>query len=183
MKTLFIFLLLMLSLSSSAQTEHVRFLGITLDGTIQQFQDELLAIGCTYDKETSALLPKGAKAFRGSYSSHDALLIVFHDETTNIVYQAKAVITCHGADSCETVFNSINGMLQAEYGSLLSTKSTQYGHDSYGYSIMSEQRVVIGDAGLFVTRNENKPDEYLVQVQYTDIANMRIHEKQKAEDN
>lgn len=113
--------------SLNAQTEHVRFLGIPLDGTIQQFQEALTAIGCSQEKEI--LLPKGVVAFNGSYGGHDALLMVFYDETIDVVYQAKAVITCQGVDSCVTVFNEINEQLQTEYGTFLSTKSIQYGRD------------------------------------------------------
>ena len=110
-------------------------------------------------------------------------MFVFYDETTNLVYQAQAVITCHGEEACEEVFHDINNQLQAKYGTLLSTKSIQFGHESYGYSILSEQRVVMGDAGIFVTKNENSPDEYSVYVQYTDTANMREHERQASDNN
>ena len=168
---------LLVAANLSAQTEHVLFLGIPLDGTIQKFQEELEARGCSHDKESSALLPKGMQAFKGSYAGHDALLFIFHDETTDVVYQAKAVITCQGEENSEAVFNEINELLQAEHGTFLSTKSIQYGHESYGYTILSAQRVVIGDIGLFVTKDERNPNGFLVQVQYTDTINMRLHEK------
>ena len=176
MKTVVLSLLLFLSLSSTAQTEHVRFLGIPLDSTIQQFQEELTIKGCSDGKVF--LILEGMKAFKGSYAGHDALLMVFYDETIDVVYQAKAVITCQGEDSCEAVFKEINEQLQTEHGTFLSTKSIQYGHDSYGYTILSPERVVMGDVGLYVTKEENSPNSFLVQVQYTDTANMRLHEKQ-----
>ena len=176
MRTTFLSLLLLLSLSSTAQTEHVRFIGIPLDGTIQQFQKELTVKGSSDGKVF--LILEGMKAFKGSYAGHNALLMVFYDETIDVVYQAKAVITCQGEDSCEAVFNEINEQLQTEHGTFLSTKSIQYGHDSYGYTILSPERVAIGDVGLYVTKEENSPNGFLVQVQYTDTANMRLHEKQ-----
>ena len=169
---------LLLSANLGAQTEHVKFLGIPLEGTIQQFQENLTAIGCVFDKKSSALLPKGMRAFRGSYAGHDALVLAIYDEIANVVYQAKAIFTCQGEETSDSVFNEINKLLQSEYGTLLSTKSIQYGHESYGYSILSKERVVVGDIGLFVTRDENNPDVFLVQVQYEDTANMRLHEKQ-----
>ena len=183
MRTILISFFLVLSLSSTAQTDHVRFLGIPLDGTIQQFQENLTGNGCSFDQKTSSLLPTGVRTFKGVFAGHDAQLFVFYDETTNLVYQAQAVITCHGEEACEEVFHDINNQLQAKYGTLLSTKSIQFGHESYGYSILSEQRVVMGDAGIFVTKNENTPDEYSVYVQYTDTANMREHERQISDNN
>ncbi len=174
---------LLAMVSLSAQTGHVRFLGVPLDGTIQQFQEQLTSKGCTLDQQTSAVLPKGTSAFKGAYFGHDAMLIVFYDETTNVVYQAKAVVTCQDGQSCETVFNDINSQLQSEYGILLSTKSIQFGHESYGYTILSDQRVVMGDVGIFVTGDENHPGGFLVQVQYIDTANLRMHERQDSDDN
>ena len=183
MKHILAFLLaLLVTANISAQTEHVKFLGIPLDGNIQQFQENLSARGCVYDQKTSDLLPKGMRAFKGAYAKHDALMIVLYDETADVVYQAKAIITCHGMEMGDSVFNEINGQLQSEFGTLLSTKSIQYGHESYGYTILSPERVVIGDIGLFMTKDENNSNVYLVQVQYTDTANLRMHERQQSED-
>ena len=162
MKTMRHLLALLVSLlvtsNLSAQTEHVKFLGIPLDGTIQQFQNELTDMGCSDGKVFLQL--EGMKAFKGSYAGHDALLMVFYDKT-----------------------NEINEQLQTEYGTFLSTKSIQFEHDSYGYTILSPQRVVMGVVGLFVTKEENSPNGYSVQVQYTDTANLRVHERQQSDDN
>ena len=79
--------------------------------------------------------------------------------------------------------NEINEHLQTKYGTFLSTKSIQYEHDSYGYTILSPQRVVMGVVGLFVTKEEHSPNGYSVQVQYTDTANLRVHERQQSDDN
>ena len=79
--------------------------------------------------------------------------------------------------------HEINEQLQTEYGTFLSTKSIQFEHDSYGYTILSPQRVVMGVVGLFVTKEENSPNGYSVQVQYTDTANLRVHERQQSDDN
>ena len=184
MKHILVFILaLLVAINLSAQTEHVRFLGIPLDGTMQQFQDSLTANGCSLDQKTSDLLPKGMRAFKGGYSEYDALMIILYDEMANVVYQAKAIITCQGEEISDSVFNDINQQLQSEYGTLLSTKSIQYGHESYGYTILSKERVVVGDIGLFMTRDENNPNVFLVQVQYTDTANMRVLERQQSDEN
>ena len=166
----------------SEQTEHVKFLGIPLDGTIRQFHESLTANGFRFDQKTNDLLPKGMRAFLGTYAERDAMVIVLYDEVADVVYQAKAIITCQGVINSDSVFNEINGQLQSEYGTLLSTKSIQYGHEAYGYTILSKERVVVGDIGLFVTKDENYPDVFLVQVQYTDTANLRIHERQQSGD-
>ena len=173
---------LLMTATLSAQTEHVKFLGIPLDGTIQQFQENLSANGCSFDPKTNSIMPEGVKAFKGTFAGHEAQLLVFYDATIDLVYQAQAIITCQGAEACEEIFNEINSLLQEKYGTLLSTKSIQYGHDSYGYTILTEQRVVMGDAGIFVTKNENTADGYSIYVQYMDTANMRKHQSQSSDD-
>lgn len=65
---------LLVTSNLSAQTEHVKFLGIPLDGPIQQFQKELTDMGRSDGKVFLQL--EGMKAFKGSYAGHDALLMV-----------------------------------------------------------------------------------------------------------
>ena len=71
MKEKLTLLLLLLALTATAQTEHVRFLGVPLDGSIQQFQEELIARECSHDPETSATLPDGVRAFKGTTCKSD----------------------------------------------------------------------------------------------------------------
>ena len=47
MRHILVIIMTLLAIANmSTQTEHVRFLDISLDGSIQQFQEELTAKGC-----------------------------------------------------------------------------------------------------------------------------------------
>lgn len=65
------FLLLLMSLFSLvlfAQTEHMKFAGIPLTGSIEQFQKKLIAKGFRLNAKISKLLPVGTRSFIGTFA-------------------------------------------------------------------------------------------------------------------
>ena len=181
--TFLIFRMLITSLCVDAQTEHVKFLGIPLNGTIQQFHQKLVAKGCQHDAKVSSMISKGTRAFKGTFAGKDADIYVYYDETTKIVYRAKAVITCNSNNIRDIQFNDIKGLLDTKYGSLFAQKDTQDGYDSYSYPIFSEQtEQMIGSVGIYVSENEFGYHEYVLHIDYYDSANMLKHENKRLED-
>ena len=166
-----------------AQSEHAKFMGIPLNGTIQQFHQKLVAKGCRHDTKTSSVISNGTRAFKGSFAGNDAFIYVYYDETTKIVYRAKAVISCSGEVMRDTKFNDLKGLLETKYGTLFSEKDTYEGHDSYTYPILSKQSgEMIGVAGIYVSKNEYSLDEYGIHVDYYDFANNKEHDDKRLED-
>lgn len=166
-----------------AQSEHVKFMGIPLNGTILQFQQKLVAKGCRHDTRTSSVFPNGIRAFNGSFAGHKADIYVYYDETTKIVYRAKAVITCNGENIRDVQFNDIKNLLDTKYGTLFSQKDTQEGFDSYLFPILSEQSSeIIGSVAIYVTENQYGYHEYSLHVDYYDSNNNQKHERKRLED-
>ena len=83
-----------MSMCIQAQTEHLKFMGIPLTGSITAFQEKLKAKGIEYDAEGSRQIKVGCRCFKGSFSGEKANFYVYYNEKTKIVYRAKAVITC-----------------------------------------------------------------------------------------
>ena len=50
----------------NAQTEHMKFAGIPLNGSIEQFQKKLVAKGFRLNAKVSKMLPVGTRSFVGS---------------------------------------------------------------------------------------------------------------------
>lgn len=68
----------LLSISAIAQANyHLKFKGIPITGTISQFQAQLTAKGCTYDRQTSAALQQGTRAFKGTLAGEKANIFVY----------------------------------------------------------------------------------------------------------
>ena len=61
-----------------AQTEHMKFMGIPLNGTISSFQSKLLSKGIKYDEVLSRHLGVGCRCFNGNFSGEKANIYVYY---------------------------------------------------------------------------------------------------------
>ena len=177
------FFLLMITVCSFAQTEHVKFMGIPLNGTIQQFHQKLVGKGCKHDVKLSGMMAKGTRAFNGTFAGNKATIFVYYDENTNIVYRAKAVINCSGDGIRDGQFNDIKNLLDTKYGTLLSEKGSHEDYDAYSYIIFSDNAdEMIGHVDLYVTKQEFGYHEYSLHVDYYDYANNLKHDRKRLDD-
>lgn len=177
------FILLFISFCIFAQTDHVKFMGIPLNGTIQQFHQKLVAKGCRHDAKLSSLLSKGTRVFKGSFADKNADIFVYYDESTKIVYRAKAVIICSGDNIRDVQFEDFKNLLDTKYGTLLSNKGTKENYDAYSYPIFSETTdYMIGRVDLYVSKQEFGYHEYTLHVDYFDDINTKKHDRKRLED-
>ena len=176
-------LFLMLSVCSFAQNEHIKFMGIPLNGTIQQFHQKLVGRGCKHDVKLSGMMAKGTRAFNGSFAGNKATIFVYYDENTNIVYRAKAVIDCSGEGIRDSQFNDIKNLLDTKYGTLLSEKGTHEDYDAYSYIIFSDNTdKLIGHVDLYISKQEFGFHKYSLHVDYFDIVNSEKHDQKRLDD-
>ena len=111
MKTAMFFLLVSLTtLTSFAQREHLKFMGIPLNGSIDAFQTKLQAKGIKYDAKGSIQLKVGCRCFKGIFSGEKADFYVYYNEKSKIVYRAKAVISCINKEKGEEKFYSFRSI-------------------------------------------------------------------------
>ena len=83
----------------------MKFMGIPLNGTINQFQTKLSTKSVTVDVATNKTIGVGCRAFKGSFSGKDAQIFVYYDESSKVVYRAKAVIQSSDEDICDNNYN------------------------------------------------------------------------------
>lgn len=105
-----IFICLMVSLVSftiSAQTTfpHLPFMGIPLNGTIDNFQAKLSAKGVYVDHAANKTMGIGCRVFKGMFSGKKANIYVYYNDRTKIVYRAKAVIQSSEMDLRNNNYN------------------------------------------------------------------------------
>lgn len=175
--------LLITSICMFAQNEHVKFMGIPLNGTIQQFHRKLVAKGCQLDAKFSSMISGGARAFNGSFADNHANIYVYYDESTKIVYRAKAVINCNGEYIRDIKFKDIKNLLDTKYGSSFSKKETHYGYDFYTYFVFSEtSERMIGSVDFYVSENPYRDHEYSLHVDYYDNVNKQKHAQNRLDD-
>ena len=121
-KVAFIIITCLIAVIAQAQEpkEHLKFMGIELNGTIADFQTKLQAKGLTVSPQ-SKQHPTGVRVFDGTFSGEDAQIVVWYNPRTKEVYRAKAVISRYGKDLVEQLQRSMERKLDAKYG-------TEYKH-------------------------------------------------------
>ena len=113
------FLLLLMSLFSLvlfAQTEHMKFAGIPLTGSIEQFQKKLIAKGFRLNSKISKLLPVGTRSFIGTFAGEKGNIAVYYDPDTKTVYGAKVYYDGLTDDKAEEEMDNLRSILSAKYG-------------------------------------------------------------------
>ncbi|MBR3445155.1 MAG: hypothetical protein IKH14_04715 [Prevotella sp.] len=177
MKKIFLFLSLVVIVACpmSAQTsdDHMKFIGIPLDGTITQFQQKLLAKGYTIRKDVNAILPIGTRAFKGTFIGRKANIAVYYDETSKIVYAAKAYFDDLTENRAKEELENVKELLEQKYP------------DAY-ISELEENHLpkislltFIGTIQIYIQKSESflsYPYIYSLHIQYNDIKNSAKHE-------
>lgn len=179
-----IFLLAFIAIGLYAQGDHLRFMGIPLNGTISQFQDKLSGKGVALDRETNKLLPAGTRAFKGTFSGESANIFVYYDVKNKIVYRAKAVITCNGKTAAENKLYQFRDMLCAKYPDAETQSGMSGEYTSFTLKIPNVNNGgQLGYIELYLTdSNYSFIDDMALHIDYEDYTNTLKHTKQNLDD-
>lgn len=155
---------------SQSEGTHLKFMGIELDGTINEFQEKLLKKGVTIDPG-SKQLPNGMRSFKGNFSGEEADITIFYNPKDKIVYRAKAIITRRGKDSIERLMSTFENKLDMKYGT--NNKQTSTETDDK-YNTFNEHLYIVetGAISLFIVAGERlRYGDYYLHVDYHDKLN------------
>ena len=182
-KTIILLLCCFLTISLYAQKEHLKFMGIPLNGTITQFQQKLQAKGVRYDAKSSKSIPTGCKIFKGSFSGKPADFYVYFDEKTKIVYRAKAVIQKKGSESVKSEQMNFKDLLSNKYPNHVPQDGEQGGFPAYSILLPDSQNEYLGSIDLYITdTGYSFLDDYYLHIDYTDGPNGNTHQKNNMDD-
>lgn len=185
MKKIFVTLfLLILSCGVYAQTEHMKFMGIPINGSISNFQQKLEAKGVKLDKLISPQLPVGMRVYDGVFSGERARIYVYFDEKTKTVYRAKAVIENITKGNAENKFEKFASMLKEKYINGYAKDSEQDGYPSLCIGILEANNE---DFLGFVSMYMNNPrdvldDSVFLHIDYEDEKNSQSHKNNNMDD-
>ena len=113
-KIISVFFVLFLCMAASAQ-QHLKFMGIPLDGTVDNFALKLKAKGVTYDAAESKAADAGTRIFYGKFMGEKARFIVFYNYKSKIVFSAAVELNYPTVESAHTPFVNLNDQLQQKY--------------------------------------------------------------------
>ena len=182
-KVVFIIIACLMALYAQAQEskEHLKFMGIELNGTIADFQTKLLAKGFTISPQ-SKLQPTGIRVFDGTFSGEDAQIVVWYNPRTKEVYRAKAVINRYGKDLVEQLQHNMERKLDAKYG--IENKLSEEVEDDYLQKFMQHSYLVEnGTIDLFVVSSGySAQSSFHLHVDYKDMINFKENTQDEMDD-
>lgn len=181
----FIVLLFMsIASASGQQIDHMKFMGIPLNGTINQFQAKLNAKGIVVDNALNKYISVGCRAFKGIFSGEKANIYVYYDETSKIVYRAKAVIADMDKDIYNNKYNKFVRLLSQKYTDAETSRGEQDGREAISYYIYGDEYNTMYEylGRIDVYSSSYLSMRYSLHIDYTDTANDVKHEGNNMDD-
>lgn len=182
MKNLFaLFICLFTAIGLSAQSstnssEHLKFMGIPLTGTISQFHSKILAKGCKVSKYNN-LTDNGTRAYTGSFIGNKADIYVYYDVNTKIVYRAKAVISGLSDKLADQKYIEFKYKLMQKYGDGVEGENNgKSAHYFISYDLAAN--LAIGEIDIYISENESYygyPYHFNLHIDYWDYKNKAAH--------
>ena len=112
----------LMALTMQAQEEHLKFMGIPIDGSIKSFQKELKEKG--FSRESSK---DGYRTYEGDFAGEKVELWVYFDKSSRIVYQVGVIIPCYYERIARNKYRELKWQLMSKYNAAeLSTYAQVY---------------------------------------------------------
>lgn len=185
MKKILSLVVCMLICLSVQADEHLKFMGIPLDGTITQFQAKLAKKGVAHDVAGSKVLPPGSRLFKGVFSGKEAYIHIYYDTASKLVYRAKVVITTSDDQDFENNYNYFVRMLSEKYLDAKKDIGETNNHEDVSflvYNIETAQYMYKGIINVYRVKLSNYYNSYSLHIDYEDTINSVKRDDRNMED-
>lgn len=178
-KTLLMIAMMLSVVMANAQEEHMKFAGIPLNGTIDKFQSKLIAKGYEPNSFINKRLPKGLRAFNGTFIGKDANVSVFYDTSTSVVYGAKVYFDNLNEERANNEFENLKYLLKEKYVDCVYNEETK--NDLPTFTIST----VLGAIYGYIKKDDDLsgyPYHFTVNLEYYDFKNNDKHNSSVMDD-
>jgi len=152
--------------------EHLKFMGIPLDGPVGAFQQKLQERGVTFDIDLPTEKEIGSKAYVGTFSGEQAAIYVYYHVQDSCVFRAKAVIECKSEALGSSKFAKFRNLLAMKYKNEISSVGQQDGFPTYTVEVSySDSADIMGSIDIYITTPSYYVSEMYVHIDYTDFMN------------
>lgn len=160
------------SLVLYAQSGHLSFMDIPIDGTISEFQAKLKGKGIRHDVKGSAELPVGRRMFKGIVEGKKSDIIVSYTKTTKTVYHVKVFMTFDDGDQSHYKFYMLHDILKREFACEK--------HENSGSGELGVYKAPNGIIALYTMNMEFGAglSTYTLHLEYTDSINSNLPDKE-----
>ena len=184
-KIISVLCVLCLCMAVSAQ-QHMKFMGIPLDGTIENFALKLKAKGITYDAAESKSADAGTRIFHGKFMGEKARFIVFYNYKSKIVFSAVAELYYPTVELARVPFTNIAGQLVKKYPKAVYGANKDSNGDTNGLTFSIPNEADTEKIGVIIQtlNNSQSPleDDCTIGLMYTDVENFKKSEVLNNED-
>lgn len=176
-KLLSLLVVLTMTLGAMAQSQHLKFMGIPLNGTISAFHQKLVAEGYKPAVDVNKQSESGSRCYKVTFFGSEAFIHVYYNPKTKIVYRAKAFLRYTSEEIMQSVYQELKVALGAKYSGALVSEGKSYGYEDMTYYV-DEGRI-----GLFCDKYDLPYRTYYnVHVDYWDDINSKKNEDKNMDD-
>lgn len=185
-KIISILFALCVCMAVSAQ-QHMKFMGIPLDGTIENFTLKLKAKGITYDAALSKKLSPGSKLYKGTFMGENATFVVMFNAKSRLVFGVGVELSYSSLELAKTPFLNIAEQLHTKYPTAIYNRTDKEGSsDDIGVSFTIPEDDSTELLGI-IMQSLKRPEgifssNFTISLIYTDIKNYKKHEAINNED-
>ena len=176
---------LCLCMAASAQ-QHMKFMGIPLDGSIDDFTLKLKAKGVTYNAEKSKDSGPGTRIFNGTFIGEDAIFVVFYNAKSEIVFGAAVELSYLNVESAHMPFMNLLEQLRNKYPTATCEESKDCDGDANGLAFNIPDKTGKNRMGLIIQTLKASSlytnEGCSIYLMYTDMTNFRKSEAINNED-
>jgi len=124
----------LLTLTSFAQTEHMKFMGIPIDGSLKSFCSQLKKKGFDRDPYDKTI-PKDSRIFIGEFAGYNSKFFVYSDAKSNNVHTVIVHIPSYEEDVALSIYNNLKQMLIEKYSEDVGVKEYKWLNERYADKI------------------------------------------------
>lgn len=185
LRTYLIPLLLLFCITTTTYAqEHMKFMGIPLTGTIDNFQQKLAAKGVYVDKEGNATAGFGMRVFKGKFCGQNCSIAIYYTDK-KIVYRAKAFYMTETESLADQYHDDVKSLLQTKYADEMAETSTDDEYEVFRvYPTTTNGETLLGEIDLWKKEDEvsYRTTYYSIHIDYWDYANQRKYTQEKLDD-
>ena len=130
---LLLMMVLLLALTSFAQTEHMKFMGIPFDGSLKAFCSQLKKKG--FDRDPYETRRKDSRIYIGEFAGHNSKVFVYSDAKSNNVHSVIVNIPSYEEDVALSIYNNLKQMLIEKYSEDVGVKEYKWLNERYADKI------------------------------------------------
>lgn len=178
MRKLLALLFLMLTITCHAQ--HMKFLGIPIDGTINQFTQKLSTKGIKVHPNNARDSGIANRIFYGQFMNKQAEILVWFNPKTKIVHTVKVILYGKSYEETKQMYDDVSEVIKNKYN-VQSTETGKLtdGTETYDYTIQNDSKKAIG---WIILAKEYKHGNDWLSIFYRDAVNFEKDEASKYDD-